>query len=177
MHFHREVLAVNRMFARAVEVILGELVDHPAQGECLGAGVIDLDGVTVVDSVRDVRVVRDAEFGGRKGGPQFFRYPGCRLGDVNWRLVSPFAAGRELRTECAPVRWTFGSFVMPLGRLRGEYCGPGARRRGGSGCRDWRDLTCQTATSNENKGNRCSGTGRDLSVIDGIRAGHFRLLF
>ena len=69
VHLHREVLALDSVLARIVEVVLDQRVAVVGDGQRVAAFVVDLDGVAVVDAVGHVLVVRDAE---RAGGNSVF---------------------------------------------------------------------------------------------------------
>ena len=87
MHLHRELRAVDGMFAWRVKVVLDELIRAATHGQRVTFAVVHLYGVAVVDRISDVIVMNNAEARGSK-----FQHDAVSRGalrrraDVNWRL-------------------------------------------------------------------------------------------
>jgi hypothetical protein len=53
-----------------VEVVLHQGIRRGADSERIASGVVDLNGVAVIDAIGDVIVVRHTELGGRERRPE-----------------------------------------------------------------------------------------------------------
>src|SRR5215831_7810819 len=113
---HIEALAVDVLLAWMMKMELLEYVRFVADRERATRGVVDLNGVSVVDDVERNRLV--IEFQRRQ-----VRF--LAILDVDGRLCAPDRTGGKRRIEFAPITRPFRPLVGPLG----SFLAKGACRR------------------------------------------------
>ena len=107
MNHHVIWLPVDFLFARVVEMKLAKLIALSAGQYHAAPGIINLDGVAVVDDLERRRSV--IEFDRRQrllSG----------IANVDGRLPSPELAGSVVSFQVAPVRWALRTLVRPVVR-------------------------------------------------------------
>src|SRR5215469_9550877 len=110
---HIVALTVDVLLAWMMKMELLEYVRFVADRERATGGVVDLNGVSVVDDVERNRLV--IEFQRRQ-----VRFLGVL--DVDGRLCVPDPTGGKRRIEFAPITRPFRPLVGPLGSLAKGAC-------------------------------------------------------